>query len=40
MAQEILEAGAEYGLRPAGENTFSAWIKSLIDYSPQRRGDR
>ncbi len=40
MAQELLETGAEYGLRPAGENAFSAWIKSLIDYSPQRRGDR
>ena len=40
MAPELLEAGAEYGLRPAGEKAFSAWIKSLIDYSPQRRGDR
>ncbi len=32
MAQQLLEAGAEYGLRPAGEKAFSAWIKSLIDY--------
>ena len=40
MAQELLETGAEYGLRPAGEKAFSDWIKSLIDYSPQRRGDR
>ena len=40
MAQGLLEAGGEYGLHPAGENAFSAWIKSLIDCSPQRRGDR
>lgn len=39
MAQGLLEVGAEYGLRPAGEKAFSAWIKSLMDYSAQRRGD-
>ena len=27
MAQALLEAGAEYGLRPAGENAFSDWLK-------------
>jgi len=40
MAQELLEVGAEYGLRPAGENAFNDWIKRRIDYSPRRRGDR
>jgi hypothetical protein len=40
MTQELLEVGAEYGLRPAGENAFNDWIKRLIDYSPRRRGDR
>ena len=27
MAQALLDAGAEYGLRPAGENAFSDWLK-------------
>ncbi len=29
MIGAILEAGAEFNLRPAGEDRFSAWIKSL-----------
>ena len=40
MAQAFFEAGGEYGLGPAGEKAFSAWIKSRIDYSPQRLRDR
>ena len=27
MAQALLDAGAKYGLRPAGENTVSDWLK-------------
>ena len=40
MAQQLLETGAEYGLRPAGEKAFGDWINRLIDYSPRRHGDR
>lgn len=29
MAQALLDAGAEYGLRPAGENTLSDWLKKI-----------
>ena len=29
MVNAILEAGAEFGLRPAGEDQFSAWIQRL-----------
>ena len=29
MAHELLDAGAEYGLRPAGENAFSNWIQKI-----------
>lgn len=29
MVGAILEAGTEFGLRPAGEDRFSAWIKDL-----------
>lgn len=29
MVHAILEAGAEFGLRPAGENRFSTWIERL-----------
>ena len=29
MIHAILEAGAEFGLRPAGEDRFSAWIAEL-----------
>jgi hypothetical protein len=29
MVHAVLEAGAEFGLRPAGENRFSDWIKGL-----------
>jgi hypothetical protein len=28
MVHTILDAGAEFGLRPAGENRFSAWAKA------------
>jgi hypothetical protein len=31
MAQALLDAGAEYGLRPAGENAFSDWLKKIKD---------
>ena len=29
MVHAVLEAGAEFGLRPAGENRFSSWIQGL-----------
>jgi len=29
MVEAILEAGAEFGLRPAGENRFDRWVQSL-----------
>jgi hypothetical protein len=29
MVQAILDAGAEFGLRPAGENRFKAWLQGL-----------
>ena len=29
MVHAILEAGAEFGLRPAGENRFNDWIQGL-----------
>lgn len=29
MVHAILEAGAEFGLRPAGENRFQLWIQSM-----------
>ena len=29
MVHAIFEAGAEFGLRPAGENRFSAWLQGL-----------
>jgi hypothetical protein len=29
MLHAVLEAGAEFGLRPAGENRFSAWIQGI-----------
>lgn len=29
MLHAVMEAGTEFGLRPAGENRFSAWIQSL-----------
>jgi hypothetical protein len=29
MIHAILEAGAEFGLRPAGENRFNGWIQGL-----------
>ncbi len=29
MIHALLEAGAEFGLRPAGENRFSSWIQGL-----------
>jgi hypothetical protein len=29
MIHAILEAGAEFGLRPAGENRFGSWIQGL-----------
>lgn len=29
MVHAILDAGAEFGLRPAGENRFQAWLKSV-----------
>lgn len=29
MLHAVLEAGAEFGLRPAGENRFSVWIQNL-----------
>ncbi|MGB8332923.1 MAG: sarcosine oxidase subunit gamma SoxG [Desulfobacterales bacterium] len=29
MIHAMLEAGAEFGLRPAGENRFSSWIQGL-----------
>lgn len=29
MVHAILEAGAEFGLRPAGENRFDSWIQGL-----------
>ncbi len=31
MVHAIVEAGAEFGLRPAGENRFKAWIDGLAD---------
>ena len=29
MVHAILEAGAEFGLRPAGENRFNSWVQGL-----------
>ena len=29
MVHAVLEAGAEFGLKPAGENTFSRWLVEL-----------
>jgi glycine cleavage system aminomethyltransferase T len=29
MVHAVLEAGAESGLRPAGENRFNSWIQGL-----------
>jgi hypothetical protein len=29
MVSAILEAGAEFGLQPAGENLFVSWMKGL-----------
>jgi glycine cleavage system aminomethyltransferase T len=29
MVGAIMEAGAEFGLRPAGENRFNNWIQKL-----------
>ena len=29
MEHAVLDAGAEFGLRPAGENTFSRWLTEL-----------
>jgi hypothetical protein len=29
MIASILEAGAEFGLRPAGENAFTGWLSEL-----------
>jgi hypothetical protein len=29
MVHAVLEAGAEFGLRPAGENRLSYWIQGL-----------
>jgi len=29
MTAAILDAGEEFGLRPAGENAFSGWIGEL-----------
>ena len=29
MLHAVMEAGAEFGLRPAGENRFGAWIQGL-----------
>ncbi len=29
MVHALLEAGAEFGLKPAGENRFNSWIKGL-----------
>ncbi len=31
MVHAIRDAGAEFGLRPAGENRFSTWLKSLAE---------
>lgn len=30
MMQAILEAGEEFGIRPAGENRFSSWVDRLM----------
>ncbi len=30
MVDGLLEAGAEFGLRPAGENTFNRWLMGLL----------
>jgi glycine cleavage system aminomethyltransferase T len=29
MVHAILDAGAEFGIRPAGENTFNRWLMDL-----------
>jgi hypothetical protein len=29
MIHAIMEAGEEFGLRPAGENRFTGWIEGL-----------
>lgn len=34
MVRAILEAGAEFGLRPAGEKRFSAWASGLSGKEP------
>jgi glycine cleavage system aminomethyltransferase T len=31
MVESILEAGEEFGLRPAGENAFTGWVDELSD---------
>jgi hypothetical protein len=31
MTAAILEAGAEFGLRPAGENAFRQWVNTISD---------
>jgi len=32
MVHAIRDAGSEFGLRPAGENRFSAWLNGLTEY--------
>lgn len=37
MMHAVLEAGAEFGIRPAGENRFTSWIQGLHrikDFNP------
>ena len=29
MVHAVLDAGAEFGLKPAGENSFHQWLKEL-----------
>ncbi|MFZ0132900.1 MAG: sarcosine oxidase subunit gamma SoxG [Desulfobacterales bacterium] len=39
MVHAVLEAGAEFGLRPAGENRFSSWIQALSGRGLSGRHD-
>lgn len=38
MVHAILEAGAEFGLRPTGENLFTHWIQELWVLDPKING--
>jgi hypothetical protein len=33
MVHAMVGAGAEFGLRPAGENTFTQWLREIEEFT-------